>query len=396
VTGGSPGMVPAYSIDSPDGPVAFTLVESSAAEDDAASGNPARATLSVATDHTGATVAVHDATRTGRSNPFDLIDTVTLAGHTEDRTGVRVAGAQISAPAHPGPASDPWVVTSGADGAFTLALPDPTPEQYQLAGSAPGYVDGTVAATLCLSGCVIVLDIADHLLQGTVGPMFPGEHAEVTLIYGDGAIERDDLRRSVTAGGGGEAAFEFPLDVRLDYRRLRMEALGYEPLIDDNDGAGWNPSGADITGVRLAPVPTTPEIVAGTTGVSATRTAATYQATIGTEGRDTRVWVEYGTSSLQSASAETFLAAGVVAEVSRTVSCLACGTDYRFRMVAENDWGMRADGGIQVFTTLACAVNQPPETEPRSGGGAVGPVGLSGMILLWMLALRRRASRASA
>lgn len=395
VRGGSPGMVPVLAVQEDGAPVASSTVTSNPAANAAADGNPATATLLVNGTHDDAVVIATDTTRTGRSATFDIVAAVTLSGQTIDRFGAPVVGATILAAAHPGPAALPWVATSGAGGAFAISLPSPATAAYQLTASAAGFLDASVAASTCLSGCVIVLDVADHELSGTVGPMFPGETADIVLVYDNGGGEQDDLRRTVTAAVNGESVFTFPLDVRLDYLRLEVTATGYLATEDDNGGAGWNPAGADITDVRLDLVPTTPGIDALSVGASATLTAATLSARVDTAGRDTRVWFQYGVAAPTINSAETFLDAGGTVEVNRTIAGLTCSTTYQFRVLAENDWGETATSATASFTTQTCAVTTPP-TPPRSGGGSIGVFTLLGLLAFWGAAFRRRGRRASA
>jgi hypothetical protein len=113
----------------------------------------------------------------------------------------------------------------------------------------------------------------------------------------------------------------------------------------------------------LAPPP--PTVATGSaSGIG--DTAATLNGTVNPQGQDTTYHFEYGTTTsyVSSTPDQNLTASSPSSSVSASVSGLATGTTYHYRLVATNATGPTGGGDMTFTTTSAPPPNPPPTITP--------------------------------
>ncbi|HZZ91931.1 MAG TPA: chondroitinase-B domain-containing protein [Usitatibacter sp.] len=110
---------------------------------------------------------------------------------------------------------------------------------------------------------------------------------------------------------------------------------------------------------------------------------ATFNGSVMPNGADTSVSFDYGTSTAYgtnvAASPASVTASSPATSVSASVTSLACGTSYHFRVKATNSAGT-ASGADQSFTTAACPASAPVATTSAATNPGPGGATLNGSV----------------
>ena len=107
------------------------------------------------------------------------------------------------------------------------------------------------------------------------------------------------------------------------------------------------------------------------------QTTATLNGVVDPEGTSTGYSFEYWTDGATTSTGQADAGSGsALKAVSATVTGLAAGTEYHYRLVATNGIGGPVDGGEVTFTTAAAPTQAPPAVTTGSAGD-VGPTGVT-------------------
>jgi predicted lipoprotein with Yx(FWY)xxD motif len=135
---------------------------------------------------------------------------------------------------------------------------------------------------------------------------------------------------------------------------------------------------AALAGTAAAAEPEIPPIVTTSPAV-AVAGGYTLKGTIFTYSLDTHYHFEYGTTTAYGTNMpvpDADAGTSPMVPVSQTVTGLALGTTYHFRLVAENSKGRGEPSSDLTFTTAADpSAPPPPAPSPPTGGNEAGPGG---------------------
>jgi len=243
---------------------------------------------------------------------------------------------------------------TGSDLTFTTnACPGVPPTATTVAASAVTVTGATVNGTVTANGASTTVDF-DY------GP---------TPSYGSNVA----AAQSPLAAAANNAAVSAALSA------LTCNTT-YHFRVNANNGTGGTIHGADLTFLTNA-CPVLPP-TATTNGAGAiTVNSATLNGTVSANGAATTVMFEYGTtpaygSSLTAAQSPLGNAASNTA-VSVNATGLACGTQYHFRVDANNGVGGTIHGADLTFSTTACPAVKTDSGPTFTGTGTATAV-LSG------------------
>ena len=161
-------------------------------------------------------------------------------------------------------------------------------------------------------------------------------------------------------------------------------ATTYHFRANANNGVGGTINGTDQQFTTAACPGTPPTANTGSAG-SITTTGATLNGTVSANGAQTTVTFEYGTTTsygLSAAAAQSPLAAGSPANaaVTAALSGLSCGTQYHFRVDANNGTGGTIHGNDAMFTTSTCPVQPPSATTDAASAITATSATLNGTV----------------
>jgi hypothetical protein len=255
-----------------------------------------------------------------------------------------------------------------------------------------GPVDGsdvTFTTSACPGGApTAVTDAASAIaangatLNGTVSSN--GAATTVTFEYG--------LTSAYGGAGSPLAANESPLaanassaPVSASLASLSCNTL-YHFRVDADNGVGGTVSGADTT-FTTAACPAGPPTATTGAATAIGASSATLNGTVSSNGTQTVVTFEFGTSSAYGgagspiAATQSPLAANAAnAPVSATIANLACNTTYHFRADANNGNGGTISGADGTFTTSACPAGAPAATTVAASAVGATSATLNGLV----------------
>jgi Ca2+-binding RTX toxin-like protein len=208
-------------------------------------------------------------------------------------------------------------------------------------------------------------------LHGKVNPR--GRAASYFFEYG--ATAAYGSRTGTQSAGSGAAS----VDVSTGVSGLSPGARYHYRLV------AWSDAGT-VRGVDRSFVTSSRPIAVTGPSSSVGPTSAVVSGTVNPDGRATGWWFEYGTSTRYGTrTAEQGAGSGVAAvNVSTTLTGLASGTNFHYRLVARNSSGPSA-GADATFTTLAApaAATGPPTVISARYATVTGTVNPNGRPTVW-------------
>lgn len=177
----------------------------------------------------------------------------------------------------------------------------------------------------------VLLDNTVGEILGYVLQVAPGRIGEINLVQEDENGQESTANSLVFQGNGSFQFFYFPMPTDVAYPRLEILVDGYQDLILDNSGQGWEPSPGDQFDQGVMELDRLPFGVESTGVSDRKRDSLTSGFEVTTNG-----WpFQYeATLSLAGGSTTESLGNETVTEVGETESFefemadLACGTDY--------------------------------------------------------------------
>lgn len=177
----------------------------------------------------------------------------------------------------------------------------------------------------------VMLDNTVGEIMGYLQQVAPGRIGEINLIAEDENGQESSADSLVFQGAGSFQFFYFPMPTDVAYPRLEILVDGYQDLILDNSGDGWEPAPGDQFDQGVMELQRLPFEVTSTGVSERKRDSLTSGFEVTTNG-----WPFQYEATLSMADGSTVQSLGTetVSEIGETESFefemadLACGTDY--------------------------------------------------------------------
>lgn len=192
-------------------------------------------------------------------------------------------------------------------------------------------------------------------LNGSVNP----EGLATSYYFEYGATESYGTKTGEVSAGSGSTSQEF----HFTWTGLSPNTTYYFQLVAVYGAGKTKVEGGQMTFKTAAPPSAPMASTQPATGVG--ETEATLKGTVNPDGEATKYFFEYGTetSSGQKTEEVTLSASESDQAVAATVKGLAPGTEYHFRLVAENKRGS-GEGVDSSFKTMSTPVKEPTKEPP--------------------------------
>ncbi|MHB8762972.1 MAG: InlB B-repeat-containing protein [Deferrisomatales bacterium] len=257
VRGGQPGdsitfmVKDAVGVDDTAGAIAS--VAPATAASDPTQGNPAvgagaPADVSAYTPFTVEAADTTQPTLTPVATPrLTVVPEQAYSGQVVAQGGGALNGAWVAVVGLARPGGGAYAVTTGSEGRFRLAIPQPPGPHPELVASAPGYVTRIVSAEGYAGNAgtsALALLPSQGRIAGALLGLAAGHGARVFAACGGAVVGPV----AVTGNGG----YELSAASRTVCSRVWAAAEGYENAVADNGGLGFDLRAGDALGVDLA------------------------------------------------------------------------------------------------------------------------------------------------
>jgi hypothetical protein len=190
---------------------------------------------------------------------FDAGDVSIYSGSVESVGGTALDDALFMAEGVEQSNGSAYYDLSETDGSFSLPLPKLISGDYTFNVSKAGYLSTTTNGTALGVSSVVVLEAAAVNITGTVTGLAAGEWANVDVSYVDVSGLQSLITLPVVASSAGSESFSlsFPATA-FTCIEIVASADGYDTVVENNGGPGYDLTGGDVSGVLLVLIPSQP------------------------------------------------------------------------------------------------------------------------------------------